>query len=261
MHHIVQEHMGSLIPKMQAVLPRGVDNEWVEMVLNCSWKPLDLSSAVKMLGSQGKGEDADLVEDFCSGGHNEECDDCFKDASNSSPKKENLRDSYNDFPTGSNDADKGSSIDCKECDGKQGSMAYTIDSWPLSEDSERGKLLEKIHAVFEALIKHKYLAELSHSCGLGRYSEKSSTVDDVSAAQGPEIKEKIVLNGDASCLYLDECLLPSECTPGNFLRDDMATVTSTNVGYGNGVQPDAAALLSWIFAGPLSGSNCNHGFV
>ncbi|KAJ9140403.1 hypothetical protein P3X46_031057 [Hevea brasiliensis] len=305
MHHIVQEHMGSLIPKMQAVLPRGVDNEWVEMVLNCSWKPLDLSSAVKMLGSQGKGEDADLVEDFCSGGHNEECDDCFKDASNSSPKKENLRDSYNDFPTGSNDADKGSSIDCKECDGKQGSMAYTIDSWPLSEDSERGKLLEKIHAVFEALIKHKYLAvshvnkviqltmdelqtlasgslllnhvknqtplcicflgasqlrkilkflqELSHSCGLGRYSEKSSTVDDVSAAQGPEIKEKIVLNGDASCLYLDECLLPSECTPGNFLRDDMATVTSTNVGYGNGVQPDAAALLSWIFAGPLSG--------
>ncbi|XP_021593186.1 uncharacterized protein LOC110600623 isoform X2 [Manihot esculenta] len=304
-HHVVQEHMGNLMPKMQAVLPQSVDNEWIEMILNCSWKPLDISSAAKMLGSRGKDQDADVVEDFYSGARNEECDDCFKDAWDSSPKKENLRDCYNDFTMESNDPDKVSSIECKECDGNQGPMAYSIDSWPLSEDSERGKLLEKIHALFEAFIKHKYLAashlnkviqltmdelqtlasgsqllnhgidqtplcicflgasqlrkvlkflqEISHSCGLGRYSEKSSTVDDLSAAQGPEIKEKIVLNSDASCLYLDECLLPSECAPGTCLHDNMVTATSTNVGNGNSVLPDAAALLSWIFAGPSSG--------
>ncbi|KAF2316003.1 hypothetical protein GH714_040798 [Hevea brasiliensis] len=272
-HHVMQEHMGNLMPKMQAVLPQSVDNEWIEMILNCSWKPLDISSAVKMLGSQGKCQDADIVEDFYSGSHNEECDDCFNDAWDSSPKKENSRDGYNDFTTGSNDADRVSSIECKECDGNQGSMAYSIDSWPLSEDSERGKLLEKIRAVFEALIKRKYLAA-SHLnkviqltmdelqtlasgtvsfCGLGRYSEKSSTIDDVSATQSPEIKEKIVLDGDVLCIYLDECLLQSECAPGKCLPDNMATATSTNVGHGNGILPDVDALLSWIFAGPSSG--------
>ncbi|KDP31191.1 hypothetical protein JCGZ_11567 [Jatropha curcas] len=303
-HHVVQEHMGNLMPKMQAVLPQSVDNEWIEMILNCSWKPFDISSAVKMLGSRGKCQDADLVEDFYSGNHNEECDDCFKDAWDSSPEKENLRDSYDDCTTGSNNADRVSSIECKECDGNQGSMAYPIDSWPLSEDLERGKLLKKIHAVFEALIKHKCLAashlnkviqltmdelqtlasgsqllnhgvdqtplcicflgasqlgkilkflqELSHSCGLGRYSEKSS-IDDVNAAQGPDMKEKIVLNGDASYLYLNEFLLQSECSPGTCTHDGKATATSTNIGYGNGVLPDVDALLSWIFAGPSSG--------
>lgn len=305
-HHVVQEHMGNLKPKMQEVLPQSVDNEWTEMILNCSWKPLDVSSAVKMLEDQGKCANADLVEDLYSGNHNDGCDDCFKDAWDSSPEKENLRDHCNDFTAGSNDTDKVSRIDCKECDGNHGSMAYSIDRWPLSEDSERAKLLERIHSAFEALIRHKYLAashlnkvmqftmeeiqtlasgsqllnhgvdqtpmcicflgasqlrkilkflqELSHSCGLGRYSEKTSVVDDVnSGAEGSEIKEKIVLNGDASCLYLDEGLLPFECSLSTCPDDDAATAHSTNVGYGNVVLPDVDALLSWIFAGPSSG--------
>ncbi|PQQ08495.1 uncharacterized protein Pyn_19298 [Prunus yedoensis var. nudiflora] len=52
MHHVVQEHMGNLMPKMQSVLPQNVDNEWIEMLLNCSWKPLDVSAAVGMLRDQ-----------------------------------------------------------------------------------------------------------------------------------------------------------------------------------------------------------------
>ncbi|KAJ6411640.1 hypothetical protein OIU84_008258 [Salix udensis] len=48
LHHVVQEHMESLMPKLQEVLPQSADNEWIEMILNCSWKPLDISSAVKM---------------------------------------------------------------------------------------------------------------------------------------------------------------------------------------------------------------------
>ncbi|XP_050220988.1 uncharacterized protein LOC126671275 [Mercurialis annua] len=296
LHHVVQEHMGNLMPKMQAVLPQSADNEWTEMILNSSWKPLDISSAVKMLASQEKCQDGEVVEDLYLGS-TAECDDCFKDAWDSSPEKENPTENsgYIDCIGDSNEIDNFSTVDCKECNGIRTSMPV---NWPLSEDMEREKLLEKIHASLEALVKHKYLAashlnkliqltthelhtsaygsqllnhgvdqtllcirfldasqlrkilkflqELSHSCGLGRYSEKSSTIDDLNAAQVFEIKDKIVLNGDASCLYLDECLLPSEYAPSS--PYDVATNTSHV-----GVPPDADSLLSWIFAGPSSG--------
>ncbi|KAL5814025.1 hypothetical protein ACOSQ4_024666 [Xanthoceras sorbifolium] len=305
MHHVVQEHMGNLLPKMQAVLPQSVDNEWIDMILNCSWKPLDILAAVKMLGrNESKARDAEVSEDFYSGNHNEECDDCFKDAWDSSPDKENVGDSYNCSAVDGNDCDKIQSIQCKECDGNQGNIIYpVIDSWPVSDDAERAKLLERIHALFEMLIKHKYLAashlskviqytmdelqslasgsqllnhgvdqtpmcicflgasqlkkiikflqDLSHSCGLGRYSEKTNSMDEAkSGTQGFDVKEKIVLNGDASCLLLDERLLPAECISG-----DVVDSTCVSVGNGYGGVSDADALLSWIFAGPSSGEH------
>ncbi|KAK8690672.1 hypothetical protein V6N13_074203 [Hibiscus sabdariffa] len=51
MQNVVQEYMGNLIPKMQSILPQSVDNEWIEMLLNCSWDPLDISAVVKMIGN------------------------------------------------------------------------------------------------------------------------------------------------------------------------------------------------------------------
>ncbi|KAL9375231.1 hypothetical protein Peur_032110 [Populus x canadensis] len=306
LHHVVQEHMGSLMPKMQEVLPQSADNEWIEMILNSSWKPLDISSAVKMPWNQGKCHNGELGEDFCSEHHNEDSDDFFKDARDSSPEKENLRDGYNSCPVSSSHSDKVYNIEGKEFDGNQSSIAYTIDSWSISEDSERAKLLEKIHDVFQALIGHKYLAashlnkvihltmdelqnlasgsrllnrgvgqtpncicflgasqlkkilkflqEISHYCGLGRSPEKSIVVDGSnSGAKGPEIKEEIVLNGDEPCLCLDERLLSWEYAPSTCPDNDATTATSTIAAYGNGVQPDADALLSWIFAGLSSG--------
>ncbi|KAK0588126.1 hypothetical protein LWI29_034754 [Acer saccharum] len=305
MHHVVQEHMGNLLPKMQAVLPQSVDNEWIDMILNCSWKPLDILAAVKMLGrNESKSRDSEIGEDFYSGNQNEECDDCFKDAWDSSPEKENLGDTYNCSAVEGNDCEKIGSIQCKDCDGNRGTIIYpVIDSWPVSDDAECAKLLERIHALFEMLIKHKYLAashlskviqytmdelqslasgsqllnhgvdqtpmcicflgasqlkkivkflqDLSHSCGLGRYSEKTNSTDEEkSGTQGFEIKEKIVLNGDASCLLLDERLLPAECTSG-----DAVDSTRVNVGNEYGAVSDADALLSWIFAGPSSGEH------
>ncbi|KAJ0106477.1 hypothetical protein Patl1_17879 [Pistacia atlantica] len=306
MHHVVQEHMGNLLPKMQAVLPQSVDNEWIEMILNCSWKPLDILEAVKMLArNQSKSQDSEVGEDFCSGNHNEECDDCFKDAWDSSPEKGNLGDSYNCSVVEGNDCEKNLSIQCKECDGNQGSIVYpVIDSWPVSDDTERAKLLERIHSLFEQLIRHKYLAashlskviqytmdelqglasgsqllnhgvdqtpmcicflgasqlrkivkflqELSHSCGLGRCSEKSNSMDDASSASpGLEVKENIVLNGDALHLFLDEHVLPAECISGDAVTDNATSVKGNeNVG-----ASDADSLLSWIFAGPSSGEH------
>eukprot|EP00258_Populus_trichocarpa_P021554 XP_024437573.1 uncharacterized protein LOC7484760 isoform X3 [Populus trichocarpa] len=306
LHHVVQEHMRSLMPKMQEVLPQSPDNEWIEMINSCSWKPLDISSAVKMLWNRGKCQNGELVEDICSENHNEDGDGCFKDAWDSSPEKENLRDGCISCPVSSSNSGKVYSIEGKEFDGNQLSIACTIESWPISEDSERAKLLEKIHDVFQALIRHKYLAashlnkviqftvdelqslatgsqllnhgvgqtpmcicflgafqlkkilkflqELSHSCGLGMSPEKSSVVDDMNTgAKGPEIKENIVLNDDASCLYLDKCLLPLEYAPRTCPDDDVTTATSTIVGNGDGVLPAVDTLLSWIFAGLSSG--------
>ncbi|GFY92923.1 ubiquitin carboxyl-terminal hydrolase-related protein [Actinidia rufa] len=58
---------------------------------------------------------------------------------------------------------------------------YSESGWPLSDDTERAKLLEKIFSIFQVL---KYLGashvnkEFSNSCGIGRYSERSIPVDD-----------------------------------------------------------------------------------
>ncbi|XVF50204.1 hypothetical protein PTKIN_Ptkin04bG0077300 [Pterospermum kingtungense] len=299
MRHVVQEHMGNLMPKMQNILPQSIDNEWIEMLLNCSWNPLDISAAVKMIGNQSKNQDSEFSEDFYSGSHYEECDECFKDAWDSSPEKENFGDRYNCGSIVGNDFDKISCIEHKECDGNQGSVAYPlVDSWPTVDDAERAKLLERIHSTFELLIRHKYLAashlnkviqftmdelqslvsdsqllnhgvdqtpmcicflgatqlrkilkflqDLSHSCGLARYSEKTSPVDVINGAtQILEVKEKIVLNADASCLLLDENLLPDATI------EDVAPANA-NGSNGNGFVQDADALLSWIFAGPSS---------
>ncbi|CBI15290.3 unnamed protein product, partial [Vitis vinifera] len=259
MQHVVQEHMGNLLPKMQSVLPQNIDNEWIEMIVNCSWKPLDISAAVKMLKNESKY------------------------AWESSPEKGMLGDGCSCGNLVKSDSDKIPNQGSRECDGNEGSKAYLLaNSWPLADDSERAKLLEKIHVLFEMLIKHKCLAgshlskvmqfttdelqgiasgsqllnygvdqtptcicflgasqlrkllkflqELSHACGLARSSDKtSSAMDDANSLNRDfDIKENVLLNGDASCLLLDEHLLPTENT-------------ST-----------ASSLLSWIFTGPSS---------
>ncbi|KAJ1438988.1 Ubiquitin specific protease domain [Sesbania bispinosa] len=270
--HIVQDHMESLSLKMQRLLPQNIDNEWIEMILNCSWKPLDVSAAVKMLDNKAKFRSSSFPEDSYLGHHTKDYDDCFKDASNSSYEKESLGYSLHNCTTAS-----------------------------VSDDSERAKLLEKIHAVFEMLIRHKCLAashlnkviqfsmgeiqglaagsqllkhgvdqtpmcicflgasqlkkilqflqEISHACGLGRYPDKSSSpMNDLhNISQGPEIKDKVVLVADASCLLLDECLLPTQVTPGTAqgaVLDDVAAPSSPD-----GSSHNNDAFLSWIFSG------------
>lgn len=302
MHHMVQDHMGSLLPKMQAILPQNIDNEWTEMLLNCSWKALDISAAAKMLTDQTKCKDSELAEDIRTQSHSE-CNDCFKDAWDSSSEKHNHGNSLNEFNLYEKDSNDG----FKTYHENQGSVAsYSFsDGFPVSDDSERTKLLEKIHAGFELLIRHKYLAashlnkviqftmdelqglasgshllkqgldqspvcicflgasqlrkilkflqELSQSCGIGRYSDKS-TEDSKSDKQAVEVKEKVLLNEDASLLLLDECLLSSDIPHGNgqvAATDSMPAATTRDV-TATGVLSDVDPFLSWIYAGPSS---------
>ncbi|KAI4336052.1 hypothetical protein L6164_014628 [Bauhinia variegata] len=307
MQHVVQEHMGNLLPKMQRLLPQNVDNEWTDMIHNCSWKPLEVSASVKMLEKQAKWKNSRFPEDSYLGVHHtEEYEDCFKDANESYSERESSGCDLHDCATESSNYCKIAENDTIGRDEVQGSIAYpNVDSWPISDDPERSKLLEKIHDILEMLIRNKYfsashlnkviqftmdeiqglaacsqllnhgveqtpmcicflgasqlkkilkfLQELSHACGLGRYADKSSKpMDDLhNAIQGPEIKEKIILNGDASCLLLDECLLPTEVTAStaqSAASDDVTAPTSPER-----VLHNTDALLSWIFSGLSSG--------
>ncbi|XP_004508792.1 uncharacterized protein [Cicer arietinum] len=295
--HVMQLHLDSLSPKMQRLLPQNIDNEWIEMILNCSWKPLDVSAAVKMLEYKAKSKGSSFREDYLTQDYN----DCFKDSSNSYHEKESLGYNIGNSTTESSKYYKIVESDVREgLEDQQFTANPVPDCWPVSDDKERAKLLEKIHAVFEILIRHKCLAashlhkviqfsmgeiqglaagsellkhdvdqtpmcicflgasqlkkilqflqEISHACGLGRYADKSSSpmndLHDIS--QGPEIKDKIVLNGDASCLLLDECLLPTQVTPGTAheaVFDDMVTSSSPD-----GISHNSGALLSWLYS-------------
>jgi tetratricopeptide (TPR) repeat protein len=296
MHHIVQVHMGNVLPKMQMVLPQSFDTERIDMLLTSPWKPLDLSAAVKWLRSRQKIQNSEFSE-FHAGDNMDDGDDCFKDARNdTSPEKESLGDSC-----------KG----CDENDPEEGKLSITFpppDGWPISDDPERAKLLEKIRAAFELLIRHKYLAashhdkviqftldelqnlasvsqflnrslnqspicicflgasqlrkilkflqDLSQACGLSRYSEQSNPNDEFNfGALCREVTEEILLDGEDSCLLLDEKLLGTECIQEIYMGSalhNVAVASSGDIANGNDVSSGADGFLSWIFTGPSS---------
>ncbi|KAK4402333.1 hypothetical protein Sango_0974000 [Sesamum angolense] len=311
--HVVQEHMGSLLPKMQSILPENVENEWAEMLLNCSWKPLDLNAAIRMLGKQSKSDAAEFLDEAHPKNGLDDSKECFIDTYCneyewvSSPRKKRSADN---FKVCTKDSREFEDVEWMDCDGDQRSKESLLhENWPLSDDPERAKILERIHAIFQALIKNKYLAtghlskvihfaveelqglacgsqllnsnlertplcicflgapelkkilkflqEISHSCGLNRYSDKGNAVDDANTGvQGVEIMEKIIFSQDASFLVLDEQFLPWKAPRLSYddaVNDCSSAATSSHVNYDNGVILDSDALLSWIFTGPLSG--------
>ncbi|XP_076954029.1 uncharacterized protein LOC143628280 [Bidens hawaiensis] len=235
----VHEHMESLSPKLQTVLPLNVDHEWTEMLLTHPWRPLDVDAAVRMIELQSgpSVSNSELVNNRFSGSYG------YQDMWDLSYGQKKYEDGFNH------------------------------DNWPLSNDIERIKLLEKIRTLFHLLIKHKCLAsshltkviqfaaeelhpqlvncnldqspfcicllgatelrkvlmflqELTHSCGLGRYLERSNTLEELnSVVHVNEMAEKLVFDQDGSCLLLN----------ANTCQDD-----------------DDDDFLSWIFSGPSS---------
>ncbi|KAJ6375649.1 hypothetical protein OIU77_000596 [Salix suchowensis] len=232
LHHVVHKHMGSLMPKMHEVLPQSPDNEWIEMINKkeslrdgCISYPMSNNNSDKVYSIEEDSEQAKLLEKI---------HDVFQAliahkylaASHLNKVIKFTMDELQSLATGSQ-------------------LLNHVGQTPICICFLGAFQLQKVL---------KFLQELSHSCGIGRSPEKSSVVDDMNTgAKGPEIKENIVLNSDASCLYLDKCLLPLEYAPSACSDDDATTTTSTTVGNGDGVLPDIDALLSWIFAGVSSG--------
>lgn len=153
--HVMQVHLQTLPPKMQRILPQHVDNEWIEMILNCSWKPLDVSAAVKMLDHKAKFRGSSRPEDYLTQDYN----DCFKDSNSSYHEQESLGYSAVNCTTESSKCYKIDESDVREGIEDQQFMANPVsDCWPVSDDEERAQLLEKIHGAFEILIRYKCLA-------------------------------------------------------------------------------------------------------
>ncbi|GAB2240662.1 hypothetical protein Droror1_Dr00021180 [Drosera rotundifolia] len=161
LHHVGQEHMGSLVPKMQSVVPQNVEGEWAEMIVSCSWKPLDLNASVTMLENQGKAKDSVCDEEENGKDERSWSEGFGLDAGwESFPvKKKSLvdRSEGGSLEVAVKEEDK---MECDECDGNEGgSKVYNLpNSWPLSDDTECAKLLEKISSILSLLLKHKYLA-------------------------------------------------------------------------------------------------------
>lgn len=301
-NHVNQEHLGILLPKMQSLMPQNIGKESSDLLLNCPWKPLDINAAIILLEKHSDGQASDEHKDFFTDSS------VYEDAWDSSQR---LGDIYNGINTESNKQyDKISDMKWTEYNEIPGGKTpFLPDSWPLFDDSERAKLLEKIRSIFELLIQHKYLAashlskviqfamdelqglsagsrlfnygvdltpvcicflgapelkkihaflqELSHSCGVGRYSEKSNSLDDFSSSsQAVDIVEQVVLDECESCLLFDEHFLPWEVHPTtcrDALPVDATRTSSSRDSHENRHVIDGDALLSWLFTGSSCG--------
>ncbi|CAM8929160.1 unnamed protein product [Rhodiola kirilowii] len=285
--HVVREHMGNLVPRFQSVMPSIVENEWVEMILNCSWKPLDLTHDVDH--DQPKCPLIKLAEDEHGNSRHEEC---TKDSS--------------DFPA--EDIWYDNQLSLNEFDqSRSNQVVQFVDSWPPSDDPERAKLLDRIHALFQQLIHHRYLSsshlnrviqftvdelqglasrsellkwgvgqsptcicllsapklgkiltflqDVAQSCGLASYPEESFNPSETLISSDSSLNnlECIILSEDMSFLRLDE-LLDSINVADKMSKNcvnDERTTSNASAATLKFVHPsDYDALLSWIYSIP-----------
>ncbi|XP_022852659.1 uncharacterized protein LOC111374237 [Olea europaea var. sylvestris] len=283
--------MRTLSPKLQLIIPGRVDNEWAEMLLNCSWKPLDLNAAIRMLEDKSNARNTKDGSSECEG---------------DSPEKNKLGNNCQDSTQESQDLETIKWMNRDEYQARKRSFFYK--NWPSTDDSECEWLLARIHATFELLIKHNYLASSHLSkviyfaveqlqgladdshllnynmdqtplciCFLsapnlekimtflgeilrdifsfppGKYSDKRySTDDSISCTQVVDTTEKKTFALNDLVLVLDELFPP--CKLNSSLYDDSSSATSLcNYYKNNDVVLDSDALLSWIYTGPSSG--------
>ncbi|KAI3987780.1 hypothetical protein MKX01_028514 [Papaver californicum] len=175
MQHIVQEHMGNLSQKLQSILPQEVENDWVEMLLNGSWKPVDAFAAVKLLEKQSSCQYSKLDNGSNIDNHSDGCkEDCHVDQCSSKDSWDSSLDEGEVEPLSeeskavdichkllleNKDHDNISNLELMEFGCNQWSNTHSFaERLPLSDDSERANLLERIHGMFKLLLRHKYLA-------------------------------------------------------------------------------------------------------
>ncbi|KAK4781982.1 hypothetical protein SAY86_016084 [Trapa natans] len=161
LQHVMQGHLANILPKIEMSLPRSIDDEWVEMIHNCSWKPVDVPAMIRILGNQQNYQDFDAVglSSLRQRSHG------FADASCAWDSSIENDDTGNNFSNGLtaaeiNDFDKETVLDSSRHNGNHVPLAdCPPDKWPLCDDTERAKLLDKIRTLFEALIGHKCLSD------------------------------------------------------------------------------------------------------
>ncbi|KAK4782337.1 hypothetical protein SAY86_016439 [Trapa natans] len=151
MQHILQGHLGNVAPCAESIFSESIDEEWAKLIHDCSWKPVNASAALEMLGNVRTRPLRQKTDDS---------EDSPGDAKDSSIMKDDSRDSASSHPTSveRNDLDRIGNSDDKDEHEDPFPFAYSpADNWPLCDDPERAKLLEKIHTLLEVLINHDCL--------------------------------------------------------------------------------------------------------
>lgn len=190
MQHVMHEHIERLSQKLQAVLPQEIDNTWAKQLMNEDCRPIDAPAAIKLLISSshgGKVEENMLGPPSSVNG----VSDCSIDVNAQDGCLENFVDRVSDSsnPIGRLDGEDSQLLEVpnvevgtearhfelsssiqKEVGNLQCPLGDAlIEGWPLSDDHERGKLLEKICGLFQTLIRHKCLAS-SHLSKVVQYA-------------------------------------------------------------------------------------------
>ncbi|XP_072980496.1 uncharacterized protein [Typha angustifolia] len=144
--HVMREHLGSLSLKLQSVLPQEVDGRWSDMLTNGSWKPIDVATAVKML------EEEPL-----------KCGVVNDDHSDSGSKDKDSASEFWSARENSNSSTSPHEVELKERETCNTSDLITDvhRKWPLADDVERTRLLERIQSMFKLFLQHKCLS-VSH---------------------------------------------------------------------------------------------------
>ncbi|KAJ6672489.1 UBIQUITIN SPECIFIC PROTEINASE [Salix viminalis] len=133
------------------VLPQSPDNEWIEMINSCSWKPLDISFAVKMLCNRGK----------CQNG--------------SSPEKESLRDGCISCPVSNNNSDKVYSIEGV-------SSGEQLQSWIRTKEERMHQGMEILQKLEKEFYHLQSLYE--RKCEHLSYEQALQAVEDLCLEEG-----------------------------------------------------------------------------
>ncbi|KAM0849878.1 hypothetical protein ACQ4PT_053486 [Festuca glaucescens] len=136
--HSPRDHLGGLSAHRQAMVPQEIEADWAAMLTGSTWRPLDVAAALKALEE----EQADNA-----GGPERDKDSMSSDNWSTKDK--------------SDTSESSASPHNEECDTFGVAMREGSRKWPLSDDDERAKILERIHSLFQILVKHKNIS-VSH---------------------------------------------------------------------------------------------------
>ncbi|KAJ1298649.1 hypothetical protein BS78_01G469700 [Paspalum vaginatum] len=132
--HVLDEHVGILSSELHDMLPPEIDANWAAMLIGWNWRPLDAIAALKLLEEeQSDGLCPDRDKDSMSSDNWSNKDKSDTSESSASPH---------------NEENDGFGVVTREGDRK----------WPLSDDGERANILERIHSLFQVLVKNNNLS-------------------------------------------------------------------------------------------------------
>ncbi|KAA8530308.1 hypothetical protein F0562_005017 [Nyssa sinensis] len=254
--HLKGKHTGNLSQKLQSVVPIAINSNTFEMLLKIPWKPVDTPAAMRIFESQFRSKSHNFFEDYPQPTEgNEDCpvDDGKWPLSNDSERREILEEIRGIFQRLLRHEYLAQSHVRKviECTMKE-LRTIVPPSLLLNSDLDKTPLCICFLGASQLKNVLNFLQEMAHACGLNRYSEKGSSTDDaLNDNQGYEIKEKIVLTTDSSCLLLDEHLLYQGFGDAD-TRDGSATTTAVG-DHEVGMLQDRDAFVYWLFANPSIG--------